>query len=109
MLKVEHIGIAVKKLSVRAARLAYGGMAATVRRAAAAEAALAGRRWDEAALQAATAALATDFQPLTDLRASAGYRLQVAGHLLRRFWLETRAHDALPPQALSVWPLEERP
>jgi xanthine dehydrogenase small subunit len=70
-------------------RLAYGGMAATPRRAAAAEAALRGRRWDEGAVAAAMEALARDFQPITDMRASAGYRLAVARNLLRRFHLET--------------------
>ncbi|MFO1326572.1 MAG: xanthine dehydrogenase small subunit [Rubrivivax sp.] len=88
---------------VHHARLAYGGMAATVRRAAAAEASLLGRAWDEAALAAATQALAQDFQPIDDLRASAGYRQQMAAALLRRCWLETRAAGALPAQALSVW------
>ena len=88
---------------VRAVRLAFGGMAAIVRRAAQAEAALVGRRWDEAALHAAQAALASDFEPLTDMRASAGYRQQVARNLLQRFWLETRPHDPLPAQATSVW------
>jgi xanthine dehydrogenase small subunit len=88
---------------VRAARLAFGGLAATVKRAAQAEAALQGRRWDEQALQAATAALAQDFQPLTDLRASAAYRLQVAQNLLRRCWLQTRVDAPLPASALSVW------
>ena len=84
-------------------RLAFGGMAATVRRAAGAEAALQGRLWDEAALQAAQAALALDFKPLTDMRASAAYRLQVAQNLLRRFWLETRAEAPLPESAVSVF------
>jgi xanthine dehydrogenase small subunit len=51
----------------------------------------------------AQAALAQDFKPLSDMRASAAYRMQVAQNLLLRFWLETRAHDALPPQATSVW------
>ena len=88
---------------VRAVRLAFGGMAAIVRRAAQAEAALVGRRWDEAALHAAQAALASDFEPLTDMRASAGYRQQVARNLLQRFWLETRPQDPLPAQATSVW------
>jgi xanthine dehydrogenase small subunit len=37
------------------------------------------------------------------LRASASYRLTVAGNLLRRFWLETRTRDALPPHAVTVW------
>ncbi|WP_324133357.1 xanthine dehydrogenase small subunit [Bosea sp. (in: a-proteobacteria)] len=71
------------------ARLAYGGMAGTPKRAGAAEAALTGRAWDEAAVDVAIAALASDFTPLSDMRASAGYRLTVAGNLLRRFLIET--------------------
>ncbi|MBX3638343.1 MAG: FAD binding domain-containing protein, partial [Rubrivivax sp.] len=84
-------------------RLAFGGMAATVKRAAGAEAALRGRTWDEAALADAQAALAQDFAPLSDLRASAGYRRTVAQRLLRRFWLQTRPQDPLPEAMLSVW------
>ena len=57
-------------------------------------------------MQRAVAALASDFKPLTDLRASAAYRLAVAGGLLQRFWLETRPHGALAPQATSVWARE---
>ena len=41
------------------------------------------------ALQAAITALPSDFTPLSDMRASAGYRLRVAGNLLRRFLIET--------------------
>jgi len=92
---------------ILAARLAYGGMAATVKRAAQAEAALLGQPWTEATLQCAMTALAQDYTPLTDMRASAGYRLQVAQNLLRRFWLETRPHDPLPESAVSVWAREE--
>lgn len=83
--------------------LVFGGLAATVRHAAAAQAALAGQAWTEATLAAAQAALAQDFQPLSDHRASAAYRLQVAQNLLRRLWLETRADDPLPAQAVSVF------
>ncbi|POR48944.1 xanthine dehydrogenase small subunit [Bosea psychrotolerans] len=71
------------------ARLAYGGMAGIPKRAKAAEAALTGRIWDEMAVSDAISALASDFQPLTDMRASAHYRLTVAGNLLRRFLIET--------------------
>ncbi|MDG6093881.1 xanthine dehydrogenase small subunit [Acetobacter sp. AN02] len=71
------------------ARLAWGGMAATPCRAAHAEAALQGRVWDEAALEAARAALTEDFAPISDMRASAWYRMEVARNLLTRFWLET--------------------
>ncbi len=90
---------------VRDARLAFGGMAAVVQRAAAAEAALRGQPWSEASLRAAQAALAQDFQPISDLRASAAYRLQVAQNLLRRLWLTTRADAPLAADALSVWPV----
>ncbi len=89
--------------TVIAARFAFGGMAATVKRAAKAEATLVGRPWDDVALASAQAALGGDFAPLTDMRASAGYRLQVAQNLLRRFWLETRARDPLHAVDTSVW------
>jgi xanthine dehydrogenase small subunit len=74
---------------VAAARIAYGGMAATPRRATHAEHALTGRAWSEPAVERAIAALADDFAPLDDWRASADYRRKVAGNLLRRLWLES--------------------
>ncbi|MBK6472693.1 MAG: xanthine dehydrogenase small subunit [Betaproteobacteria bacterium] len=86
--------------------IACGGMAATVKRASQAEAALRGQPWTEATLQAAMAALAQDYTPLSDLRASAGYRQQVAQNLLRRCWLETRPDAPLPESAVSVWARE---
>jgi xanthine dehydrogenase small subunit len=89
--------------TVREVRLAYGGMAAVVKRAAAAEAALVGKPWTQGSVAAAQAALAEDFKPLTDMRASAAYRMQVAQNLLQRFWLETRAKDPLPTDATSVF------
>ena len=88
---------------VKAVRLAFGGMAAVVKRAAQAEAALLGRSWTQASVTAAQAALVQEFEPLSDMRASAAYRLQVAQNLLQRFWLETRATDPLPLAATSVW------
>ena len=75
------------------ARLAYGGMAGIPKRAAAAEAALVGQRWNETAVVAAIAALSQDFTPLDDMRASAHYRLTIAGNLLRRFLIETTQSD----------------
>src|SRR5690606_15819626 len=56
-------------------RLAWGGMAATARRATQTEAALLGQPWNEATLRRAQAALRQDFQPLSDLRASRDYRM----------------------------------
>jgi xanthine dehydrogenase small subunit len=74
---------------VRGARVAFGGMAATPKRAAACEAALAGEPWDAATCERAVAALAKDYTPIGDMRASAAYRLSVAQNLLRRFHLES--------------------
>ena len=70
-------------------RIAFGGMAATPKRAAAVEEALVGKPWNAATIEAAIAAFAEDFQPLTDMRASKEYRLLAAQNLLRRFHLET--------------------
>ena len=89
--------------TVKAVRLAFGGMAATVKRAAKAEAALAGKPWTQASVSAAKLALAQDFKPLSDMRASADYRLQVAQNLIQRLWLETRTQDALSTDETSVW------
>jgi len=88
---------------VKTVRLAYGGMAATVKRGALAEAAIVGQPWTQATVDAAKAALAQDFKPLSDMRASAAYRLQVAQNLLQRLWLETRAENPLPGSAISVF------
>ncbi|MCP4820409.1 MAG: xanthine dehydrogenase small subunit, partial [Shimia sp.] len=74
--------------------LAFGGMAATPKRAAAAEAALVGQSWSEAALLAAAEKLPEDFQPLSDMRATAEYRMKVAQNLFRRFWLEQSGSEA---------------
>jgi len=89
--------------TVRAARFAFGGMAAIVKRAPGAEAAVTGQPWNEATLAAAQRALAADYTPLTDLRASAAYRTRAAQNLLRRFWLETRVAAPVPGSRLSVW------
>jgi xanthine dehydrogenase small subunit len=88
---------------IGAARVAFGGMAATPRRAAAAEAALHGQPWNEATLQAAMKALAHDYTPLTDMRASSDYRMKIAQNLLHRFWLESRPDAPLPKQAVNAF------
>jgi xanthine dehydrogenase small subunit len=77
------------------ARIAFGGMAATPKRAASTEAALIGQDWTEASVHAAMNALDSDFQPLTDMRASSAYRAKVARNVLLRFYLETRADTPL--------------
>ncbi len=76
---------------VTQAVLAFGGMAATPKRAASAEAALVGRIFSLASAEAAAKALANDFTPLDDWRATARYRSTVAANLIRRFQIETSA------------------
>ncbi len=80
--------------TVGAIRIAYGGMAATPKRASAVEAALVGRPWTADTVEAALDAYASDFTPLTDMRASAAYRSLVARNLLRRFFAETQGGSA---------------
>ena len=88
---------------VKSVRLTYGGMAGIVKRGAKAEAALVGQAWTQASVNKAKVALAEDFKPLSDMRASADYRMQVAQNLLQRFWLETRAENPLAGSATSVF------
>jgi xanthine dehydrogenase small subunit len=75
------------------ARICFGGMAATPKRALATEAALIGRPWTEATVKAAATKLTEDYTPLSDMRASADYRLKVAQNLLTKFWLETTENE----------------
>ncbi len=91
-------GLTLTNGIVTAARLAFGGMAGTPKRATTAEAALIGRPFDAAAAKTAAAALVQDFQPLTDMRASADYRLITAGNLILKWQME----QALPPTATRV-------
>jgi xanthine dehydrogenase small subunit len=71
------------------ARFAFGGMAATPARAPRAEAAF------SKGVEAACAALAEDFKPLSDHRASAWYRLTVAQNLLRKFAMDVSSREML--------------
>ena len=80
--------------TITAARLAFGGMAATPKRATHAEAALIGKPFTEATLLRAAASLPQDFTPLSDMRASAAYRMQTAQNLFTRFWHESQGTPA---------------
>ena len=79
---------------VREVRLAFGGMAGTPKRAARAEAALRGMPWTDGTVGAAMAALERDFEPLSDMRASAAYRMEAAQNMLLRAWLEDQDQAA---------------
>ncbi len=74
---------------ISAARIAFGGMAATPKRGALTETALQGASLDQpASWTAAIEALAKDFQPISDMRASAAYRIEVAQGLLKKALME---------------------
>jgi xanthine dehydrogenase small subunit len=75
---LEHIGIGA------------GGVAATPARAVKTEAVLRGQPWTLEAARQATATLRSEFQPISDMRASSAYRSEVLGNLVQRFWLETQ-------------------
>ncbi|MQG96148.1 xanthine dehydrogenase small subunit [Pseudomonas sp. MN1F] len=73
---------------VSGVRIAFGGMAAIPKRARACEAALRGKPWNQASIERACQALAEDFTPLSDFRASKEYRLLTAQNLLRKYFIE---------------------
>lgn len=69
-------------------RIAFGGMAATPKRATMAQHALENQNWSAEAIYAAMTALDQDFTPINDMRASKTYRMDVAKNLLLKAWHE---------------------
>lgn len=88
---------------ISACRIAYGGMAAIPQRARLTEEILVGRSWDESSVSMAMATMASDFTPMSDMRASAVYRATTARNLLFRFFLETRADSPLSAEEVTVF------
>ncbi|NVO54311.1 xanthine dehydrogenase small subunit [Rhodobacteraceae bacterium B1Z28] len=80
--------VTVSEGTVTQVRIAFGGMAGIPKRASNVEAALLGKPWTLETIQAAIPAFADDFAPLTDMRASANYRLETAKAMLERYFLE---------------------
>ncbi|MDR6757644.1 xanthine dehydrogenase small subunit [Mycoplana sp. BE70] len=76
------------------ARICFGGMAGTPKRASHVEAFLKGKPWTEETVSAARSAFEKDYTPLTDWRASADYRLLAAKNLLTRLLLQTSGAPA---------------
>jgi xanthine dehydrogenase small subunit len=70
-------------------RICFGGMAPIPKRARQAEAALKGKPWTRENVEGACWVLSEDYTPISDMRASARYRLRVAQNLLRKFFIET--------------------
>ena len=84
------LNLCVEGGTVTQASIGVGGVAATPVRALNTEAALTGQPWTPETVHRAMATLRTEFAPISDMRASAAYRVQVLGNLLQRFWLESQ-------------------
>ncbi|TLP62811.1 xanthine dehydrogenase small subunit [Parasedimentitalea maritima] len=80
--------VTVDNGTVASARIAFGGMAGTPHRATHVENALIGQPWSEETIANAMTEFGKDYTPLTDMRASADYRLQSASNLLARYFAE---------------------
>ncbi len=79
---------------ITAARVAFGGMAATPKRATGCEAALTGQPFTRETIEQAATALRADYTPLSDVRGSAAYRLEAAANLLLRMWFQSQGEPA---------------
>lgn len=84
------VNMAVEDRKVARLRIGAGGVAATPARAVKTEAFLRGKPWTAATAREATQVLRSEFQPISDMRASAAYRAEVLGNLVQRFWLESQ-------------------
>lgn len=100
------LNIRLQDGKVASASIGAGGVAATPVRARQLEAALLGQPWSEASVRQAMQVLRAEFQPISDMRASAAYRSEVLGNLLWRFWLESQGQQAINLESISTLSLE---
>ncbi len=84
------INLHIEGGQVVSASIGVGGVAATPVRATQTEATLTGQAWNTTTVAQAQATLRAEFNPISDMRASAAYRVQVLGNLLQRYWLESQ-------------------
>ncbi len=96
------IQMTVKAGVVQQVSIGAGGVAATPARARQTEAALLGQPWNADTVMAGAAALRAEFQPISDMRASAAYRQTVLGNLLQRFWLESQGLQGINLDSLKT-------
>ena len=96
------INLQIQDGVVARASLGAGGVAATPVRAAKTEAALLGQPWTQRTVQHAMDTLRSEFSPISDMRASAAYRVQVLGNLLQRYWLESQGVQQINLQSFHL-------
>jgi xanthine dehydrogenase small subunit len=87
------IALRIDRGVVAYCRIAYGGMAGTPKRALNSEKALLGKAWTESSVRDAMQAMSNDLKPLSDMRATAEYRMQIAQNHLLRFWYESQGES----------------
>ncbi|MDO9166267.1 MAG: xanthine dehydrogenase small subunit [Rhodoferax sp.] len=88
--------------TVAQASIGVGGVAATPVRASRTEAALTGQPWNQETVQQAMLRLRDEFAPISDMRASSTYRVQVLGNLLQRFWLESQGQQNINLESFTL-------
>jgi xanthine dehydrogenase small subunit len=71
--------------------IAFGGMAATTKRALNTEIFLKGKEWTRENVEAAMDILTNEFSPISDARSEAEFRLTAAKNLLLKFYSETKS------------------
>ena len=96
------INLHIDKGIVVKAFIGAGGVAATPVRAVKTEAALRGKPWTADTVQQAMTTLRAEFSPISDMRASSGYRIKVLGNLLQRYWLESQGLKQINLQSFKL-------
>jgi xanthine dehydrogenase small subunit len=104
VLNMTFAGKRIDKVSIGA-----GGVAATPVRAIATESFLIGKDWTEQMALEASKVLRAEFQPISDMRASASYRSEVLGNLVRRYWLESQGMRDINLESMPVIPTTVNP
>ena len=96
------LNLRIHGAKVVSASVGVGGVAATPVRARKTEAALAGKAWTQDTVRKAMEILRAEFQPISDMRASAAYRSEVLGNLLQRYWLESQGQQAINLESFTL-------
>lgn len=81
--------VTLKNNKVDAITLAFGGMAATTKRATEAEVFLMGNEWNRENIELAMPMIQNAFTPISDARSGAEFRSTAAKNLLLKFWNDT--------------------
>nr|WP_250647729.1 xanthine dehydrogenase small subunit [Sessilibacter corallicola] len=84
-------------------RVSVGGMASTAKRVVSVENALEGQPANQETISTAKALFKTELSPISDVRASAHYRITVIENLLMKAWLEFSNNHAAKTQCVNVW------